>query len=80
MTRADEIKAIIEAVVTGGYQQEEFQLFKDEYGWVDWMNDYTDAAEDEDISESESREIDEILREGFDKAFDEQAREIYLRD
>lgn len=77
MTRANELKAIMEAVVAGKYDEDQFDLFKVEYGWVDWMNDYTDAAEDEEISESESDEINEILQEGFKMAFDSQWRTIY---
>ncbi len=77
MTRADELKAIMEAVVAGNYEEDQFGLFKAEYGWEDWMNDYTDAAEDEEISEAESREIDEVLQQGFKMAFDPQSRTIY---
>lgn len=77
MTRADELKEIMQEVVSRNYTRDEFQLFKDEYGWKDWMNDYTNAAEDGEISESESREIDKILEEGFKMAFDSQCREIY---
>lgn len=77
MTRADELKEIMQEVVSRNYKEDEFQLFKQEYGWQDWMNDYTNSAEDGEISESESREIDAILEEGFKMAFDSQWREIY---
>lgn len=40
------------------------------------MSDY---VEDEEITESESSEIDEILAEGFRMAFDETAKELYLK-
>lgn len=46
MTRAEELKAIRDAVIAGGYSDGEFKKFKDEYGWADWMSDYTEAEED----------------------------------
>ena len=77
MTKSEKLKAIMESVINGHYSQDEFDLFKAEYGWVDWMNDYTDAEEDVEISESESREIDAVLEEGFKMAFDANWRKIY---
>lgn len=77
MTRSEKLKAIMESVINGHYSQDEFDLFKAEYGWVDWMNDFTDAEEDEEISETESREIDAVLEEGFKMAFDADFRKIY---
>lgn len=78
MTRAEELKTIMESVIKGGYSQDDFNLFKAEYGWEDWMNDYTEAGEDEEISERESKEIDAILEEGFNMAFDETARKVWI--
>jgi hypothetical protein len=75
MTRAEELKEIMIAVINGGYSEEDFNLFKAEYGWADWMSDY---VEDEEITESESSEIDKILAEGFKMAFDETDRKLYL--
>lgn len=75
MTRSEELKEIMIAVINGGYSEEDFNLFKAEYGWADWMSDY---VEGEEITESESSEINEILAEGFKMAFDETARELYL--
>ena len=69
MTRAEELKAIRDAVIAGGYSEDEFGKFKDEYGWVNWMSDYTEAEEDEPMSESEIKVVDEILEEGFRMAF-----------
>ena len=77
MTRAEKLKTIMEFVINSHYSQEEFRLFKAEYGWADWMNDYTEAGECEEISEGESKAIDSILEEGFKMAFDEQSRELY---
>ena len=70
MTRAEELKEIMTAVINGGYSEEDFDLFKAEYGWADWMGYY---VEDEEITESESKEIDAILTEGFRKALDEKS-------
>ena len=75
MTRAEELKEIMNAVINGGYSEEDFTVFKAEYGWADWMIDY---VENEEITESESSEIDKILAEGFTMAFDETERELYL--
>ena len=36
----------------------EFDLYINEAGWEDWMNEYTEASEDEEISETESEEIE----------------------
>ena len=77
MTRAEELKTIMEAVIAGHYTEDDFNLFKAEYGWANWMNNYTDSNECEPITESESEAIDSILKEGFEMAFDEQYREIY---
>ena len=77
MTRAEELKEIMIAVINGGYSEEDFNLFKAEDGRADGMNDYVEN-EDEEITESESREIDKILAEGFRMAFDEIDRKLYL--
>lgn len=77
MTRADELKEIMTAVINGGYSEEEFNLFKAEYGWADWMIDYVEN-EDEEITESEAKAIDKILEEGFNMAFNEIDRKLYL--
>lgn len=52
------------------YNEDDFNLFAAEYGWADWMNDYTDATEYEGISESESRIIDDILMDIWKEAHD----------
>lgn len=76
MTRLEKDKAIMKFVISCNYKEDDFNLFKAEYGWADWMNEHTDSDEGESITESESREIDKILEEGFKMAFDEQWREI----
>ena len=44
------------------YKDDEFYLFACEEGWQDWMQDFTEAKEEEAISERESKEIDEELK------------------
>ena len=36
-------------------------LFLSEYGWADWMDDYTDAEDGEEASEAEIRRIDDLI-------------------
>lgn len=76
MTRSDELKEVMKAVIAGKYTEDDFQLFKDEYGWAEWMLAYVES-EDEPISESEAKTIDKILEEGFKMAFDHQSRKLY---
>lgn len=77
MTLSEKHKIIMKRVINSHYQEDEFELFKAEYGWEDWMNDYTEAEEDEPITEQEQEEIEEILKEGFEMAFDKQWKKIY---
>lgn len=79
MTRAEELQTIMESVINGHYTEDDLELFKAEYGWADWMCDYTEAADDEAISESTAKVIDKILEEGFKMAFDPICIEIYLK-
>jgi hypothetical protein len=37
---------------------QEFNTYINEAGWEDWMNEYTEASEDEEISEIESEKIE----------------------
>lgn len=46
-----------------GYADDEFELFKAETGWEDWMNEFTDAEDGEPCSERELKEIDKVLLE-----------------
>ena len=78
MTRLDELRIIMESVISGQYSRDQFNLFSAEYGWEDWMNKYTEAGEDEELSEEESEEIDAILKEGFKMAFDDDYRKVWL--
>ena len=79
MTRAEELTIIMKDVISNHYNKDEFDIFKAEYGWADWMNAYTEAQEREECSDSDLREIDTILEEGFRMAFDEAAKEVFLK-
>lgn len=51
-----------------GYAADELELFQAELGWQDWMEDFTDAADGEEITEQESAVIDEITEAAFNAA------------
>lgn len=63
MTRWKELEHIANA--SRGYAADEFELYRAEAGWEDWMENYTESAEGEPISESEARQIEAVQREGF---------------
>lgn len=44
-----------------------------EVGWQDWMNDYTEAKEGEEITEAEAAKIDEILTAIWKEATEKEA-------
>jgi len=52
------------------YDEEEFELFKDELGWEDWMESWTDSEDGEVTTESENEKIDKYLAEVFEMAHD----------
>lgn len=58
--------------VAARYAEDELQLFINEIGWEDWMNDYTEAEEGEPASDRECRIIDEILADIFNEAHAEE--------
>ena len=43
------------------YKPEQLELYLAEAGWQEWMEDYTEAEDGQPITESEHKEIDEIL-------------------
>lgn len=45
------------------YNSDEFQIYMDEAGWEDWMNEYTEASEGDEISEREIKKIVQIQNE-----------------
>lgn len=49
------------------YESDQLELFKAELGWQDWMNVFTESEEGGEITESEAKEIDEVLDEVFRK-------------
>jgi len=71
MTRNEINQNIMTFVLNGGYGSDDYESFKADYGWKEWMNAYTDADDMEACSEAELKEINEILKEGFKMAFDE---------
>ena len=66
----NELKATIVAIASS-YEANEYSLFEAEYGWKDWMNDFTEAEEGEPCSEAEIERINVILQECFDEAHQE---------
>lgn len=54
--------------VARSYENDQLELFIAELGWEDWMNEYTDASDDEEITEAEAEAIDEELKEIFNEA------------
>lgn len=61
------INNIIKNINSLGYDQNDYHRFEAEYGWSSWMEDY---CEDEDPTEREIEEINEVLREAWNRAFD----------
>lgn len=54
--------------------EEEFETFKAEIGWLDWMNDFTDAADGEEATEEECKVIENVLEDAWTEA-EERANE-----
>lgn len=48
------------------YKNDELELYKAETGWQDWMENFTNAPEGEQFSQSEGELIDGILTEVFE--------------
>ncbi len=49
-------------IITEMESYDDFELFVSEYGWKDWMNEFTAAKDGEEITEAEAREIDALLK------------------
>jgi len=45
-----------------------FHSFESELGWEDWMNNYTDAQDDDDLTQSEIETINSVLQYFYNKA------------
>ena len=54
------------------YGYDNYKLFESEIGWQDWMNEFTNAADGEEASESEITEINNELMEIFFEAHEEE--------
>ena len=50
------------------YDKSELTRFLDELGWMEWMNDYTEASDGDVCTEAELCEIDRIAKIAFEKA------------
>jgi len=79
MTENEIKEKIKEEVVKGGYSEEEFDLYSGEAGWQDWMNDYTEADDGEECSESELAEITKIQKEAFADVFSQKTNKYFVK-
>lgn len=61
------ITGIIDNINSLGYDQNDYHRFEAEYGWASWMEDY---CEGEDPTEREIEEINEVLKDAWNRAFD----------
>lgn len=63
-------KEIRESIIAAAknYNTDEYNLFEAEYGWQEWMNDYTEASDDEECTEAEINAINRILADCFSEA------------
>lgn len=59
---------IRERLIKEAKNYESAREFIEELGWEDWMNEVVDSPEDEELTDSQSKLIDDILREIFDEA------------
>lgn len=64
--KCEERKRLLRAAKN--YAEDELQLFIEDTDWQDWMNEYTEAEDGEQISEQECKKIDEILTKIFNEA------------
>ena len=64
MSKEDRERLLKEAAY---YEDNQFRRFQAETGWEDWMYEYMEDPDVEDIPERESREIDMELENIFDE-------------
>ena len=64
--KMEEMQKVIEAAKA--YADDEQRRFKDEYGWADWMNQYTEAGDGEEPTEAEMDGIDKVLDEAWERS------------
>lgn len=55
----------------GMYDDNEFNCFVAETGWESWMEDFTESADGEEISEYEAEMIDDVLNQAWKEAHPE---------
>lgn len=60
-----ELQRMVEMAKQYGCGEEECAEYLGSVGWEEWMNEFTEVPEGEPITEEESHEIDEVLREIF---------------
>lgn len=60
------------------YKDNEFELYKAETEWQDWMENFTDAADDEMISEKDGKVIDSILEVIFKFVHSNMTDDTYI--
>lgn len=58
---------------------EDFELYKAETGWQDWMEDFTDADDGEECAEAELKVIEEMQRLIWAEAHEKKTERINLR-
>lgn len=62
------------------YGKDEYKDFEAEYGWSEWMNEFTEGDESDPISESEAKTISDIQRAIFNEAHFEEMFEEYMEE
>lgn len=77
MTVREELKDIMQAVIKGGYKENQFEEFDADFGFRPWMFGHLRNPGAEDFNKAELREIHNLVVEGFNMAFDKKWREIY---
>lgn len=61
--------------IAQNYDKEQLNLFQGELGWEEWMEQFTESADGEPITEAESDVIDKITAEIFATAHKEEVAE-----
>lgn len=57
-----------EKLVKEASKYTDYETFRAEIGWQDWMEEYTESEEGEPVTESEGNKIEKILREAFSRS------------
>lgn len=59
---------ILEKIAEESKTYEDFHKYTADAGWQLWMNDYTEAEDSEECSESELKKIEAIQKEGWNRS------------